>query len=185
MKRCHWCTDDPAYQRYHDTEWGVPSRDPGHLFEKLILEGFQAGLSWLTILKKRDHFRARLFHFDPVQLAALSDAQIDAAMNDPGIVRNRLKLQAARHNARAWLDLDDPVERIWSVTGGQTVVHHYTSAAQVPPTSPQAQALSRILKDAGFKFVGPTICHAYLQSIGVFMDHTTDCFRHAQLARGA
>lgn len=181
MQRCHWCTQDPRYIHYHDTEWGVPSRDPGHLFEMLILEGFQAGLSWWTILQKRDHFRQVLFQFDPEQLATMPDHYIAELLDDPGIVRNRLKLYAARTNAQAWLQLDDPVELIWSVTHGQPLANYYADHTQVPATSPQAETLSRLLKKAGFKFVGPTICHAYLQATGVLMEHTVDCFRHAEL----
>lgn len=183
MERCAWCTTDPIYIAYHDTEWGVPSRDPRHLFEKLVLEGFQAGLSWLTVLKKRDHFRQVLHNFNPHALAELSDARIEQLMHDPGIIRNRLKLQATRRNAQAWLALPDPVERIWSFVGGAPIVHHYRQLPDVPATSPEADALSRFLRKAGFTFVGPTICHSYLQAIGAFMDHTTGCHRHAALAR--
>lgn len=182
LQRCHWCSDDALYIHYHDTEWGVPSRDPKHLFEMLILEGFQAGLSWWTILQKRERFRAVLFGFDPGQMALMSDDYIETLMQDPGIVRHRLKLQAARSNARAWLELPDPVALIWSVTGGRTRVGHYSDHTRVPATSPQAHDLSRRLKAAGFKFVGPVICHAYLQAIGVLMEHTTNCHRYSSLA---
>lgn len=183
MQRCHWCTDDADYIRYHDTEWGVPSYDPHYLFEMLILEGFQAGLSWRSILRKRDRFRQVLFGFDPEKLAVMTDDHIEELMNDPGIIRNRLKLNAARTNARAWLQLDDPVDVIWSLTDGQPKVSHYRDHTAVPATSPEAQALSRQLKIAGFKFVGPTICHAYLQATGVLMEHTMDCHRYQQLAQ--
>lgn len=184
MQRCHWCTDDALYIHYHDTEWGVPSRDPQHLFEMLILEGFQAGLSWWTILQKRQHFRAVLFQFDPEQLANMSDDYIETLMQDPGIVRNRLKLKAARSNAQAWLQLDDPVTLIWSVTDGHAVISHFTDHGQVPVSSPQSEELSRQLKARGFKFVGPLICHAYLQAIGALMQHTMDCHRYSKLASG-
>ena len=180
MQRCRWCTDDALYIHYHDTEWGVPSHDPRYLFEMLILEGFQAGLSWWTILQKRERFRSVLFQFDPEQLAAMTDDYIEALMQDPGIIRNRLKLRAARSNAQAWLQLDDPVTQIWSVTNGQTVIGHYGDVT-VPATSPQAEELSRGLKASGFKFVGLVICHAYLQAIGVLMEHSVDCHRHAEL----
>lgn len=146
LVRCRWCTDDPLYVRYHDTEWGVPSRDPRHLFEMLILEGFQAGLSWLTILRRRE------------------------------------ALRAAGANARAWLALPDPVGLVWSVVGGQPVVHHYAVQEDAPVAGPEAEALSRLLKRHGFTFVGPTICQSYLQAIGCLMDHTTDCHRHRALA---
>ena len=182
MQRCHWCTNDTDYIRYHDTEWGVPSHDPQHLFEMLILEGFQAGLSWWTILQKRERFREVLFQFDPEQLAVMTDAYIDTLMLDPGIVRNRLKLRAARSNAQAWLRLNQPAELIWSLTGGKPKISQYADHTQVPVSSPEAEELSRRLKKEGFKFVGPVICHAYLQATGVLMEHTMDCHRHAQLS---
>lgn len=182
MQRCHWCTHDDLYIQYHDNEWGVPSRDPQHLFEMLILEGFQAGLSWWTILQKREHFRTALFQFDPERLATMNDDDITTLLQDPGIVRNRLKLRAARTNAQAWLKLNNPVELIWSITNGQPIIGHYADHTQLPATSAQAEALSRILKEKGFKFVGPLICHAYLQAIGVLMEHTMDCYRYAELA---
>jgi len=182
MQRCHWCTNDADYIQYHDTEWGVPSYDPHYLFEMLILEGFQAGLSWRTILQKRERFREVLFQFRPELLAAMPDSHIDTLMQDPGIVRNRLKLRAARTNAQAWLRLENPVELIWSVTDGQPKINHYADHTHAPATSPQADELSRFLKKAGFKFVGPTICHAYLQATGVLMEHTMDCYRYKQLS---
>jgi DNA-3-methyladenine glycosylase I len=185
MKRCHWCTDDPDYIRYHDTEWGVPSHDPRHLFEMLVLEGFQAGLSWLTVLKKRARFRETLFDFDATRVADISDAYIDTLMQDPGIIRNRLKLASARQNARAWLKLDDPVATIWSFVGGTPIINHYATHADIPVATAQAEAMSRALKKAGFNFVGPTICYSYLQAIGAIMDHTTDCHRHQALSRPA
>lgn len=181
--RCAWCTDDATYRRYHDDEWGTPSRDPAHLFEMLILEGFQAGLSWITILRKRDAFRRALLDFDPNRLAAADDRWLDEQMRNPAIIRNRLKLNAARSNARAWLALRDPVDFIWSFTDGQAIIHNYPTQADVPSAGPEAEAMSRSLKRAGFKFVGPTICQSYLQAIGCLMDHTTDCYRHAELAR--
>lgn len=182
MERCHWCTQDPLYIQYHDTEWGVPSFHAPHLFEKLILEGFQAGLSWFTILRKREHFRSVLHRFNPERLAALTDADLQALMQDPGIVRNRLKLQATRRNAQAWLQLNDPVDLIWSVVNHTPIIHHYDHHNQIPATSVQGDALCKHLRKAGFTFVGPTICHAYLQGIGAFMDHTTRCHRHAVLS---
>lgn len=183
MHRCAWCTDDADYIRYHDEEWGVPSHDPAHLFEMLILEGFQAGLSWITILHKRESFRQALLGFDPQQLTIADEDWLDEQMHNRAIIRNRLKLQAARTNAQAWLALSDPVAYIWSFTDGQPLIHHYNSAADIPISSPQAEAMSRSLKKSGFKFVGPTICQSYLQAIGCLMDHTTDCHRHAVLAQ--
>lgn len=183
MQRCHWCTSDPAYIQYHDHEWGTPSRDPRHLFEMLILEGFQAGLSWITILKKRQRFREVFFDFDPISLAAMDDAYIATLMQDSGIIRNRAKLNATRVNAQAWLTLEDPVSFVWAAVGGTPLINHYNAHADVPATTAQAQALSKTLKQAGFKFVGPTICYAYMQATGMVMDHTTDCSRYPALAR--
>lgn len=181
MPRCFWCNDDPLYQAYHDEEWGVPSRDPLHLFEMLLLEGAQAGLSWITVLKKRERYREVLFGFDAQRLAAMSDAYIDTLMQDPGIIRNRLKLQAVRRNAQAWLRLDDPVTLLWSFIGGQPKINHFAGRGEVPAVTPEAEAMSKALKKAGFTFVGPTICYAFMQATGMVMDHTRDCDRYAQL----
>lgn len=183
MTRCRWCTNDPLYIQYHDLEWGVPSYDPQHLFEMLILEGFQAGLSWLTVLRKRVALRAALLGFNPQALSQVDDAWIDDRMQDPSIIRNRLKLRAARTNAQAWLAQPDPVGLIWSFTGGRPLIHQYAPGDPIPTAGPEAQAMSRGLARAGFKFVGPTICQSYLQAIGCLMDHTTDCHRHAVLAQ--
>ncbi len=182
MPRCFWCSDDPLYQAYHDEEWGVPQRDPKVLFELLLLEGFQAGLSWITVLKKREHYRKVLFGFDVQRLAVLSDEYIeDTLMQDPGIIRNRLKLQAVRKNAQAWLKLEDPVALLWSFVGGAPKINHFSERGQVPAVTAEAEAMSKALKKAGFTFVGPTICYAYMQASGMVMDHTTDCDRYAQL----
>lgn len=183
LTRCRWCSNDPLYQQYHDQEWGVPSRDASHLFEMLLLEGFQAGLSWITVLKKRERYREVLYGFNPEKLALMSDANIEELMQDPGIIRNRLKLNAARDNARAWLKLEDPVALIWSFTGGAPIVHHYARHEDIPTTGPEAEHMSRTLKKAGFRFVGPTICQAYLQAVGCLMDHTTGCHRYPALSR--
>ena len=184
MPRCFWCTNDPLYIAYHDEEWGVPQRDPQWLFEMLLLEGFQAGLSWITVLKKRERYRQVLFGFDAERLARMSDAEIEVLMQDPGIIRNRLKLQAARKNAQAWLRLEDPVALLWSFVGGVPKINHFTSHAQIPAITPEAEAMSKALKKLGFTFVGPTICYAYMQAAGMVMDHTTDCERYADLAIG-
>ena len=181
MPRCFWCTDDPLYMAYHDEEWGVPQRDPGKLFELLLLEGFQAGLSWITVLKKRERYREVLFGFDPARLAAMSDAEIEERMQDPGIIRNRLKLNAARQNARAWLELEDPVELLWSFVGGEPRINRFRDRSDVPAVTPEAEAMSKALKKKGFTFVGPTICYAYMQAAGMVMDHTQDCDRYAAL----
>ncbi|WP_349568887.1 DNA-3-methyladenine glycosylase I [Azotobacter salinestris] len=182
MPRCFWCSDDPLYQAYHDAEWGVPLHDPQRLFELLLLEGFQAGLSWFTVLKKREHYRRVLFGFDAKRLAVLDDAEIERLLQDPGIIRNRRKLEAARQNARAWLRLEDPAGWLWSFVDGAPRINRFRTPAEVPATTPAAEALSRALKKAGFAFVGPTICYAFMQACGMVMDHTIDCDRHAALA---
>ncbi|WP_372875091.1 DNA-3-methyladenine glycosylase I [Pseudomonas sp.] len=182
MPRCFWCTDDPLYQAYHDQEWGVPQRDPQALFELLLLEGFQAGLSWITVLKKRERYREVLFGFDPHRLAVMSDEYLESLMQDPGIIRNRLKLKAARQNAQAWLRLEDPLVLLWSFVGGAPKINHFSERSQMPAVTAEAEAMSRALKKAGFTFVGPTICYAYMQATGMVMDHTTDCDRYAELA---
>ena len=182
MTRCFWCNDDPLYIAYHDEEWGVPSRDAQHLFEMLLLEGAQAGLSWITVLKKRERYRQVLFGFDAERLARMTDAEIEERMQDPGIIRNRLKLQAARKNAQAWLRLEDPVGLLWSFVGGVPKINHFSGRGDVPAVTPEAEAMSKVLKKLGFTFVGPTICYAYMQATGMVMDHTTDCDRHAQLS---
>ncbi|MDO8695651.1 MAG: DNA-3-methyladenine glycosylase I [Pseudomonas sp.] len=182
MPRCVWCTDDPLYSAYHDHEWGVPQRDAQALFELLLLEAFQAGLSWITVLKKRERYRQVLFGFDPQRLAQMSDEEIEVLMQDPGIIRNRLKLKAARQNAQAWLQQDDPVALLWSFVDGVPRINHFNERSQVPAITPQAEAMSRALKKAGFTFVGPTICYALMQASGMVMDHTTDCDSYPRLA---
>ncbi|MCY1265075.1 DNA-3-methyladenine glycosylase 1 [compost metagenome] len=182
MPRCFWCNDDPLYIDYHDTEWGVPQRDPQALFELLLLEGFQAGLSWITVLKKRQRYREVLFGFDAERLARMSDEEIEERMQDPGIIRNRAKLNAARQNARAWLEQPDPVGLLWSFVGGAPKVNHFSGRGDVPAVTPEAEAMSKALKKAGFTFVGPTICYAFMQASGMVMDHTRDCDRYAQLS---
>lgn len=182
MPRCAWCSEDPLYIQYHDHEWGVPTRDPQILFEFLLLEGFQAGLSWITVLRKRERYRQVLFGFDPQRLAQMSDDEIDERMLDTGIIRNRRKLEAARRNAQQWLELEDPAGWLWSFVGGQPKVNRFESINQVPAVTAEAEAMSRALKKAGFSFVGPTICYAYMQACGLVMDHTTDCDRYLSLA---
>ncbi|RJG12711.1 DNA-3-methyladenine glycosylase I [Pseudomonas cavernicola] len=182
MPRCFWCTDDPLYTAYHDQEWGVPLRDPQQLFELLLLEGFQAGLSWITVLKKRQRYREVLFDFDVQRLAQMSDTEIEERLLDPGIIRNRLKLNAARQNAQAWQQLEDPVTWLWSFVGGAPKINHFKDRSQVPAVTAEAEAMSKALKKAGFTFVGPTICYAYMQAAGMVMDHTTDCVRYAELS---
>jgi len=183
MTRCFWCNEDPLYIAYHDQEWGVPLRDAHKLFELLLLEGFQAGLSWITILKRRARYREVLHGFDVERLAQLSDAEIETLMLDPSIIRNRLKLKAVRTNARAWLALEDPVALLWSFVGGTPKINHFKDRSEVPAITAEAEAMSKALKKAGFTFVGPTICYAYMQASGMVMDHTVDCDRYAILSR--
>ncbi|MDU9411383.1 DNA-3-methyladenine glycosylase I [Pseudomonas sp. zfem005] len=181
MPRCFWCNDDPLYIDYHDTEWGVPQRDPQGLFEMLLLEGFQAGLSWITVLRKRERYREVMFGFDAQRLARMSDEEIEERMQDPGIIRNLAKLKAARQNAQAWLRLEDPVKLLWSFVGGVPRINHFVGRGEVPAVTPEAEAMSKALKKAGFTFVGPTICYAFMQACGMVMDHTTDCDRYPAL----
>ena len=180
--RCSWGESDPAYVTYHDDEWGVPTRDPLRLFEFVLLEGAQAGLSWITILRKRDAYRAAFAGFDPVKVAAFDDDDIARCLADAGIVRNRAKVNAAVGNARAWLELDDPVVFLWDFVGGVPIQNHWTAMGEVPATTAAAEAMSKALKKAGFRFVGPTICYALMQSCGLVNDHVTTCFRHSECA---
>ena len=181
--RCGWATSDPRYVAYHDTEWGVPDRDPARLFELLILEGAQAGLSWLTILNKREGYRRAFAGFDVAAVAAFDDADVERCLADPGIVRNRAKVTATVGNARAWLELDDPVALLWSFVGGAPLQNRWTELAQIPASTPESTAMSKDLKRRGFRFVGPTICYALMQSCGLVNDHVTSCFRHTEVAR--
>ncbi len=181
LARCGWCGSDPTYVAYHDEEWGVPVHDDRRLFEKLVLEGAQAGLSWITILRKRETYR-RLFHgFEVARVAALTDAELEAILLDPGIVRNRLKVFGARKNARAFLAVQAEFGSfdtfLWAFVGGKTQVNHPETLADLPAVSPEAEALSRALKKRGFTFVGPTIMYAYLQSMGLVDDHVATCWR--------
>lgn len=177
-KRCFWCSNDPLYIDYHDNEWGIPSYDAQHLFEMLLLEGFQAGLSWITVLKKRARYREVLFGFNPKKIAIMNDAYIDnVLMQDKGIIRNRLKLNAARKNANAWLALDNPVDFLWSFVDGKPVVNHFKSKEEIPTATAESDAMSKALKKKGFSFVGTTICYAYMQAVGMVVDHTAECFK--------
>ena len=179
--RCAWA-EAPPNTAYHDEEWGVPRRDARTLFEFLVLEGAQAGLSWTTILNKRDGYRAAFAGFDPEAVAAFDDADVARCLADPGIVRNRAKVGAAIGNARAWLELDDPVAFLWDFVGGVPIQNHWTGMGEVPATTAASDAMSKALKKAGFRFVGPTICYALMQSCGLVNDHVTSCFRHSECA---
>jgi len=183
--RCGWVGDDPLYLAYHDQEWGVPVRDPQILFEFLLLEGTQAGLSWLTVLKKRAHYRAVCDGFDPERIARYDDAKKAALLADSGIIRNRAKIDAAVINARAWMNMvergEDPVAWLWAFVGGAPRHNAWPTLSAVPATTPESDAMSKALKARGFKFVGSTICHAFMQAVGMVNDHTTDCFRHREV----
>jgi DNA-3-methyladenine glycosylase I len=185
-QRCAWAGSDPLYIHYHDTEWGVPTRDARTLFEFLILEGAQAGLSWITVLRKRERYRAVFDGFDAERIARYDDAKKAALLTDPGIIRNRAKIDAAVINARAWLDLrdagTDPVEWLWSFVGGEPVQNAFASLAEVPATTSQSDAMSKALKARGFKFVGSTICYALMQAAGMTNDHMVACGRHREVA---
>ncbi len=183
VNRCGWAGPDPLYIAYHDDEWGLPLHDERALFELLILEGAQAGLSWLTILKKRDGYRAAFDNFDAVRIADYDDAKIADLLADPGIVRNRLKVQATITNARACLALRDAGDGLdaylWDFVDGAPITNRWRSLEEVPASTALSDRVSKDLKSRGFKFVGPTIVYAYLQSAGLVNDHVVDCFRHA------
>ena len=167
---------------HHDEEWGVPSHDLRHLFEFLVLEGAQAGLSWSTILRKRDGYRRAFANFEPEAVARLSDRDVERLLADPGIVRNRAKIEATIANARAVLELDDFAAHVWSFVGGEPIVGRWKTLAELPAETDESRALSKDLKRRGFRFVGPTICYAFMQSVGLVNDHVVGCFRFDELA---
>ncbi|MEL6572597.1 MAG: DNA-3-methyladenine glycosylase I [Pseudomonadota bacterium] len=181
--RCDWAGDDPLYQHYHDTEWGVPEYDSRALFEKLILDGFQAGLSWITILRKRDNFRAAFAGFDPHILANWGEDDVLRLLQDPGIIRHRGKIEATITNARAWqvIEADQGFDSfLWSYVDGTPLINHWTTKAEVPAQTPLSQNVSKDLKKAGFKFCGPTIVYAFMQACGLINDHLTTCHRYGK-----
>lgn len=186
IHRCEWAGDDPLYVAYHDEEWGVPQHDDRVLFEFLILEGAQAGLSWSTILRKREHYRAAFDAFDPVKVAHYDDAKMAELLANPGIVRNRLKVRSAVKNAQAFLKVQAEFGSfdacIWRFTGGQPIINRWGTLADIPAETVESQAMSKDLKKRGFNFVGPTICYAFMQACGIVNDHTLRCFRHAEIA---
>lgn len=180
--RCPWCGDDPLYVQYHDREWGTPVRDDRGLFELLILEGAQAGLSWITILRKRENYRRAFHGFDPKRIARYGPPAVRRLLTDPGIVRNRLKIAAAVSNAHAFLEVQQEFgsfrQYIWQFVGGSPQVHRYRSIREMPTTTAEAHAMSRDLRLRGFRFVGPTICYAFMQASGMVNDHLESCYRH-------
>lgn len=186
--RCPWNGTDELYIRYHDEEWGVPVYDDRLLFAKLILDGAQAGLSWITILRKRENYWAAFDDFDPEKIAKYDDEKIAALMANPGIVRNRLKVNAAIKNAQAYLRMVDEgmsfSRHLWSFVGGKPIIHALRSEADYVATSPESEAMSKSLKKLGFSFVGPTICYAFMQAVGMVNDHLVSCFRYDEINRG-
>jgi DNA-3-methyladenine glycosylase I len=186
--RCAWVGDDPLSIAYHDHEWGVPLHDDQCLFEFLVLEGAQAGLSWMTILKKRDNYRRAFEGFDPARVARFDEAKVDELLQDPGIVRNWGKIESAIANARALLEVRSEFGSfdayVWQFVGGRPIHNRWSSLSELPAQTAESQALSKDLKKRGFRYVGPTICYAFMQAVGLVNDHVTDCFRYAEL-RGA
>jgi DNA-3-methyladenine glycosylase I len=182
--RCAWAGTDPLYVAYHDEEWGVPTHDDRKLFEFILLEGAQAGLSWATILRKRENYRVAFDGFDPALIARYDQEKLAALLANPGIVRNKLKIAAAVQNAQAFLELQhtfgDFDTYIWGFTGGKPMVNTWQTMQEIPAQSIEARAMSRDLLQRGFKFVGPTICYAFMQAVGMVNDHTVDCFRYLE-----
>jgi DNA-3-methyladenine glycosylase I len=185
LKRCPWPKLDPLYVRYHDEEWGVPEYDDRALYEKLILDGFQAGLSWITILRKRESFRRAFDGFDPEKIARYTPRRVEKLMQDAGIVRNRMKIEGTILSARAYLDVMEKEkfsELLWSFVGSRPKVNHFRSTSQVPAETAVSRAISKELARRGFKFCGPTIVYAFMQAVGMVNDHVVSCHRHAALA---
>jgi DNA-3-methyladenine glycosylase I len=186
-KTCPWPRDDAPMARYHDTEWGVPLHDDRKLFEFLILDAFQAGLSWRTILHRRENFRKAFHNFDPAKVAGYAKKDIERLMNDAGIIRNRMKIKAAVSNAHAFLNVQREYgsfdEFIWQFTGGRPVQNRWTTIKQIPVRTPQSDAMSRALKTRGFSFVGSTICYAFMQAAGMVNDHLVECYRHKEVGK--
>ncbi len=185
--RCGWCGSDPLYVAYHDTEWGVPLHDDRRLFEMLVLEGAQAGLSWLTVLRKREAYREAFDGFDPRVVARYDGRKVRSLLRNAGIIRNRQKIESAIGNARAFLHVQEELgsfdEYVWRFVGGKPKRNGWPALAEIPAVTPEAEALSRDLRERGFRFVGPTICYAHMQATGMVNDHLIDCFRYRQVGR--
>ncbi|MCE5287193.1 MAG: DNA-3-methyladenine glycosylase I [Pelosinus sp.] len=186
--RCEWCGDDPLYIQYHDTEWGRPQHDDQKLFEFLLLEGAQAGLSWITILRKRAAYREAFQDFDYHKVALFDQREVDELMQNAGIVRNKRKLMSAVQNARAYIKVIEEFGSFdaffWRYTDGRSITNCWRQLSEVPVQTKLSEEMSKDLKRRGFNFVGPTICYAFMQAVGMVNDHTTDCFRHAEIAAG-
>ena len=186
LTRCSWPGEDPLYVAYHDSEWGVPEHDDQALFEKLVLDGFQAGLSWITILRKREAFRRAFDRFELARIARYRPKKVEALLGDPAIVRHRGKIEGTIANARAALAIQDEVgsfdRYLWQFTGGRTLNNRVRSIADLPSQSTESHAMSKDLKARGFTFVGPTICYAFMQAVGMVNDHVVTCFRYRQVS---
>ncbi|AAS64124.1 DNA-3-methyladenine glycosylase I [Yersinia pestis] len=182
LQRCGWVTSDPLYLAYHDTEWGVPLKDSRALFEMICLEGQQAGLSWITVLKKREHYRKSFHHFDPVKVAKMGPEEVEIRVQDSGIIRHRGKIQAIITNAQAYLAMEangeDFSRFIWSFVDDEPKINHWWCLAEAPATTAVSDAMSKALKKRGFKFIGSTICYAFMQASGLVNDHMANCFCH-------
>jgi DNA-3-methyladenine glycosylase I len=183
--RCNWAGSDPLYIKYHDTEWGVPLHDDRRLFEFLILDGAQAGLSWLTILKKRENYRRAFDDFDPLKIASYNFSKVKALLSNSGIIRNKLKIEAAIQNAASFLSIQQEFGSfdgyIWQFVGGRTLKNRWRTVAEIPAWTKESAAMSTELKKRGFKFVGPTICYAFMQAAGLVNDHIVGCFRYSEV----
>ena len=184
-RRCEWVGSHPLEVAYHDTEWGVPVHDDRRLFESLILEGAQAGLSWLTVLKKRESYREAFAGFDPVKIARFDEATVEVLLRNPGIIRNRLKVRSAIQNAQAFLTVREEYGTfeayLWRFVEGTPTVNTWRSMAEIPAQTLASEQMSKALKKRGFNFVGPTICYAFMQAVGLVNDHTVDCFRYQEI----
>ena len=184
--RCSWVSDDPLYQHYHDIEWGVPVHDDRMLFEFITLEGAQAGLSWITILKKREGYREAFAGFDPEMIAAYDEAKVEALLRNPAIVRNRLKVESTISNAKTVLEVQAEFGSLdtflWEIVGGEPIVNSWERLADIPASTDLSKTMSKTLKQYGFRFMGPTTCYAFMQAVGMVNDHTTDCFRYHQVS---
>lgn len=184
--RCPWPGRDPLYVAYHDQEWGVPERDDRALYEKLVLDSFQAGLAWITVLRKRENFRRAFAGFNPEVVAAYGPDDVAGLMADPGIIRNRAKIEAAIADARAWLRIMEAegsfAAFLWGIVGNERRINHWGTPSETPVETPQSRAMSMALRERGFRFVGPTICYAFMQAVGMVNDHLVDCFRHRELS---
>jgi DNA-3-methyladenine glycosylase I len=189
MQRCAWCGDDPIYVTYHDDEWGVPEHNDKALYEKLCLDGFQAGLSWIIVLKKRENFRAAFDNFNPEKVARYGKRQVNRLLKDAGIIRSQAKINGAIANAKAWLEIMEGGngsfdDFLWKHVNHKTIVNKWKTDSQIPAATPISEVMAKDLKKHNFKFVGPTICYAFMQAIGMVNDHVVSCPQHKKLSRG-